>query len=243
MPDQATHDPSTAPARKGAGIVAKARAHKALAAVIAVAGFLGLGGIFGQWAVDRVGDLVGGDSPPAGFDELYGAWEDTAQLNERLVTAGGEANKNLEQGVTVTVRGTNPPELEGSLKELRAVKNEASGLAGEVRAVSTDLPGPRADLRALVIRLRDTAQRVHAGVLKAYGAYGGEPFLGGSAGFSPIFLQVDDMYDDVREQDELVRQVAAGLRPIARQFERAVPEIRGWNRLAYPDHPSDAPQY
>jgi hypothetical protein len=210
-------------------------------AVIAVVGFLGLGGLFGQWAVDRVADLIEGDQPPAGFEELHDAWHDTATLNERLLLAGGEANQALEEGTTPTIRGVTPPELEDDLTELRAVKRDASGLAGQVRATSTDLSGPRADLLRLVTLLRDTTQRVQAGVMEAYGGAGGEPIYGGSAGFAPIFS--NELREDVIEQDALVRQVKAGLRPTARRFERSVPVIRGWNHLAFPHAESDTPDY
>lgn len=189
--------------------------------------------------MDRIGDLIEGDQPPAGFEELHGAWRNTAQLNERLLDAGGEANGNLEAGTEVTVRGDIPRELEEPVRDLQAVKREASDLAGQVRATRTELPGPRADLLALVALLRDTTQRVHAGVLLAYGTHGGGPIYGGSAGFAPIFS--NELREDVVEQDALVRQVAAGLRPTARRYERSVPEIRGWNRLAFPHARSDTP--
>jgi hypothetical protein len=241
MPEPAPQAAPPSPPQKGAGLVAKARAHKALTAVIAVAGFLGLGGIFGQWAVDRIGDLVSGENPPAGFNELHTAWQDTAKLNERLLSAGFEANQNLEEGVTSTIRGVTPPELEDDLNELRAVKRDASSLAGRVRATSTDLPGPRADLLRLVTLLRDTTQRVQTGVMKAYGRSGGAPIYGGSAGFAPIFT--NELREDVVQHDAVVREVEAGLRPTARRWERSVPEIRGWNRLAFPHMNSDTPSY
>jgi hypothetical protein len=179
-----------------------------------------------------------GDSPPAGFEELHGAWQDTAKLNERLLLAGKDANENLEKGVTPTIRGVSPPELAGDLTELRAVQRQASSVAGRVRATSTDLPGPRADLLRLVILLRDTTHRVQAAIMAVDG---GAPIYGGSGGFAPIFS--NRLREDVVEQDALVRQVAAGLRPTARRFERSVPEIRGWNRLAFPHAESDTPNY
>ena len=240
MAEPATPNGPT-PARRGGRLVATARAHKLLAAVVAIAGFLGLGGIFGQWAVNRIGALVSGDKPPAGFDELHGSWQDTARLDERLLLAGEDANQKLEKGVTVTVRGVTPPELKDDLTELRAVQRQASGVAGQVRATSTDLPGPRADLLRLVTLLRDTTHRVQTGVMLAVGTQGGAPFYGGSAGFAPIFS--NRLRDDVVKQDALVREVAAGFTPTARRFKRSVPVIRGWNRLAFPHATSDTPNY
>jgi hypothetical protein len=86
--------------------------------------------------------------------------------------------------------------------------------------------------------LRDTTQRVETGVLDACHSSGGQPIYGGLA---PIFS--NELRDDVSKQNELVRQVAAGLEPTARRFERAVPNVRGWNRLAYPYAESDTPNY
>ena len=240
MPEQTSQESPPSSPRKGTGLAAKARAHKWATALIAIAGFLGLGGILGQWAVDNITTAIRGESPPAGFEELHAAWQDTARLNERLLAAGGEANKDLEKGTSFTGR-IPPPELQDHLAELRAVRYEASDLTGRVRATSTDLPGSRDDLVQLVTLLRDTTQRVETGILDAYHSSGGEPIYGGSGGFAPIFS--NELRDEVSTQNELVRQVAAGLEPIARRFERTVPKIRGWNRLAYPSAESDTPNY
>ena len=240
MPEQASQESSAVPPRKGTGLAAKARAHKGATALIAVAGFLGLGGILGQCAVNNISTAVRGERPPVGFEELHAAWQDTASLNERLLAAGSKVNKDLEKGTSFTGR-IPPPELQDDLAELRAVRYAASDLTGRVRATDSDLLGPRDDLVQLVTLLRDTTQRVEAGVLDAYHSSGGQPIYGGSGGFAPIFS--NELRDDVSKQNELVRQVAAGLEPIARRFERAVPNIRGWNRLAYPYEESDTPNY
>jgi hypothetical protein len=240
VPEQASQESPPLPPRKGTGLAAKARAHKGVTAVIAVAGFLGLGGILGQWAVDNITTAIRGERPPVGFEELHAAWQDTANLNERLLAAGSKVNKDLEDGTSFTGR-IPPPELQDDLAELRAVRYAASDLTGRVRATSTDLLGPRDDLVQLVTLLRDTTQRVETGVLGAYHSSGGEPIYGGSGGFAPIFS--NELREDVSKQNELVRQVAAGLEPIARRFEGAVPNIRGWNRLAYPYAESDTPNY
>jgi hypothetical protein len=240
MPEQASQESSAVPPRKGTGLAAKARAHKGATALIAVAGFLGLGGILGQCAVNNISTAVRGERPPVGFEELHAAWQDTASLNERLLAAGSKVNKDLEKGTSFTGR-IPPPELQDDLAELRAVRYAASDLTGRVRATNSDLLGPRDDVVQLVTLLRDTTQRVEAGVLDAYHSSGGQPIHGGSGGFAPIFS--NELRDDVSKQNELVRQVAAGLEPIARRFERAVPNIRGWNRLAYPYEESDTPNY
>lgn len=240
MAEQASQESPPAAPQKGAGLVAKARAHKVATTIIAIAGFLGLGGIFGQWAVERIGDLIEGDSPPAGFNELHDAWQDTANLNERLLAAGGEANKQLEEGMSNTGRYI-PPELEDDLEDLRGVRRDASVLAGRVRATTTDMTGPRADLVRLVILVRDTAHRVEDGAKEAYVRHGGEPIYGGSGDFAPVFS--NELRADASEQDGLVRQVAAGLKPTALRFERSIPELRGWNRLVYPHAESDRPNY
>jgi hypothetical protein len=238
--EQASQESRPVPPRKGAGLVAKARAHKLVTTIIAVVGFLGLGSTLGQWAVNSVGDAIRGETPPAGFEALHAAWQDTASLNERLLAAGSEVNKQLEQGTSFTGR-IPPPELQDDLERLRTVKYGASDLAGRVRAISTDLTGPRDDLVRLVTLLRETTHRVETAVLEAYQSSGGEPIYGGSGGFAPVFS--NELRRDVTIQDALVRQVAAGLEPTARRFNRAVPKIRGWNRLAYPYAESDTPTY
>jgi hypothetical protein len=240
VPEPASQESPLVPRRRGTALAAKARAHKGVTALIAVAGFLGLGGILGQWMVDNISTAIRGERPPAGFEELHAAWQDTASLNERLLAAGSEANNDLEKGTSFTGR-IPPPELQDDLAELRAVRYAASDLTGRVRATDTDLPGPRDDLVQLVTLLRDATQRVETGILDAYHSSGGEPIYGGSGGFAPIFS--NELREDVSTQNELVRQVAAGLEPTARRFERPVPNVRGWNRLAYPHEESDTPNY
>jgi hypothetical protein len=233
VPDQA------APSRRGAGLVAKARAHKVAATAIAVAGFLGLGGIFGQWGVDRIADLLEGEKPPAGFDEMHVAWSDTADLSERLRRAGIQANDTLTAGVPNTGRMT-PPELQVHLDKLRAINQDASALAGRIRATDTELRGPRADLARLVALLRHATALSERGVRESYINWGGDPVTVGSGGFTPIFS--NELREDVGAQDALRRQVAAGLAPTARRFERTVPSIRGWNRLVF-YHNTDTPTF
>jgi hypothetical protein len=219
-----------APSRRGGRLVARARAHKLAATIIAVAGFLGLGGIFGQWAVDHAIDLFEGEKPPAGFEELHGAWSDTADLSERLRRAGIQVNDTLTAGVPNTGRMT-PPELQVHLDKLRAINRDASALAGRIRATDTELRGPRADLARLVALLRHATALSESGVHESYINWGGDPVVVGSGGFTPIFS--NELREDVSTQDALKRQVAAGLAPTARRFERTVPEIRGWNRLVF----------
>jgi hypothetical protein len=212
-----------------------------MTAVIAIIGFLGLGSTLGQWAVNGIGDAIRGETPPTGFEELYAAWQNTANLNERLLAAGSQVNKQLEQGYPFTGRCCLPPELRDDLERLRAVKYGASDLTGRIRAISTDLPGPRDDLVRLVTLVGETTDRIERKVLDAYWSSSGEPMYLGSGGFAPIFSEELDR--DVHTQDTLVRQIAAGLEPIARRFNRGVPKIRGWNRLAYPYAQSDTPAY
>lgn len=262
----AVNEPSpeqgVAPARRRrlSGLAARARAHKVAATAIAVAGFLGLGGIFGQWAVDRIGDLIEGETPPRGFHEVHAAWQDTASLNERLLKAGTEANKTLEEGAHTNWPGeclacverdvlrrfrqqqrlAFEAELLGRRRGLRDITREASALAGRIRATSTELTGPRADLLRLVTLVGDAAERVATGITDAYQRYGGEPITLGSGEGTPIYS--DQLGDDVGEQDKLVTQVAAGLNPTAGRYDRPTPKIRGWLRLVNPEATSDTPR-
>jgi hypothetical protein len=207
-------------------------------AVIAVAGFLGLGGIFGQWAVDRIGDLVEGDSPPPGFNELHAGWQDTAKLSERLRAAGMRANKDLEDGVLFL--GTRmTPNLLDDLIVVRGIRRDAHALAGRIRATSTDLTGQRADLVRLVTLVGDTTQRVETGIQNAYLRYRGERITLDPGDFQPI--SSNELRDDVDAQDDLVTQVTAGLNPTARRFGRPIPKVQGWLRLVQYEALSDKP--
>lgn len=249
MGQPSTSDPTQAPPPerdkmrpKGRGrLAASARSHKVASVLIAVVGFLGLGGIFGQWAVSQLGDAVRGDTPPKGFNELYAAWRETAALNERLLAAGAEANRDLADGTSDTLR-TPPPELQDDLADLRAVRGDAGDLAGRVRSIATDLPGARDDLLRLVAIEETTANRVLGATLAAYAEQRGTPTGGGSGGFQPIYLFSDELRSEAVRHDSLVRQVAAGLRLHARRFHRPEPKIRGWGRLVYM-HVSDTPSW
>lgn len=221
-------------------VAARARAHKVATAVIAVAGFLGLGGLLGQWGVGRIGDAIRGDSPPKGFNELYASWQDAARLNERLLSAGLGANRQLEEGTSFTGRAT-PSELGDDLQAIRSVRNDSSELAGHIRTIRTELTGPRADLLRLVTLMGAVAQRVEAGTKLTYARTGGRPFYGGSAGFAAYFS--NELREDVSTHDQLVRQVAAGMSSTSRRFKRSTPTIRGLNRLAFPHAASDTPPY
>ena len=236
-----TRPHGNAPSKGRARLASSARSHKAVSILVAVIGSLGLGGIFGQWAVTRLGDLVRGDTAPAGFDALYAAWRDTAVLNERLWAAGANANRQLVDGTSDTLR-TPPPELQDDLEKLRKVRGDASDLAGRVRSIATTLSGPR-DVLLRLVALEDTAaNRILGATLEAYSRHHGEPFGGGSGGFQPIYLVSEGLRDDAVRQLSLMRQVRAGLGPHARRFHLPEPRIRGWGRLVY-QHVSDTPSW
>jgi hypothetical protein len=231
--------PAEAPA-KDAPRKSAVRWRKPVSAVFAGLAFLGLGGLFGQWLVHRIGDAVSGDNPPAGFNELYAAWRQTAQLNENLLTAGGEANRNLEKGTSFTGR-TPPPELQDALARLRRVRATASDLAGQVQSIDTQLSGARTSLLTLIALEETAANSALGSTLKAYNQYGGQPIYGGSGDFAPIFS--NELRSDAVKQDSLVREVSASLGQPARRFHRPEPKVRGWNRLVFPHATSDTPPY
>jgi hypothetical protein len=232
MPERASQEPSPASHRRGLGSVAdKARAHKLSTIAIAVAGFLGFGGIFGQWVVDRTSRAIQGESPPAGFEELYAAWQDTARLNNHFFAAGREANNKLEGGTLRLSYGLRTGRG-NDLKKIDAVDYRASGLLGQVSAIDTDLAGPRDDLARLIRLVRETAQQVERAVRRANTLSAGEPMEIQGGAIAPIYSS--KLVDAAHAQDVLVRQVAGGLAPTAKRFERAVPKFREWIQLAYP---------
>jgi hypothetical protein len=220
------------------GLAAKARAHKVAATAIAVAGFLGLGSIFGQWAVDRIVDLIEGDSPPRGFNELHDAWEDTADLSDQLRATGMEVNETLVEGAADIGEWTSP-ELVDDQIALRGFQREANELLGRVRSTTADLQGARADLARLVALVGTTAEHVKVGTSSAFSQYRGEPIELDPGDATPIFS--DALRDDVYRQNDLVTRVSAALGPTAERFDRSTPEIRGWLRLITHKPSSDDP--
>lgn len=238
------------------GLAAKVRAHKALTAILAVAGFLGLGSILGQWSVDRIIDAFRGDTPPAGFKDMHAAWRSTARLNDRLVAFTITVNDDLGEGAN---SAEEDPELDAGLRSLHRlttvvsraefadIRLEANKLVGHIRAIDTDLAGPRGDMARLAALIGATTQRIEDGIDDAYATYQGQPIArsvedpisGQPRSVTPIFS--DELQADALEQHDLVTQVASGLGRPARRFDHPVPTIRGWNRLLYPDASSDSP--
>ena len=149
--DESAPSPSADAPGKGAPSQTAARWRAPVKATVAVLAFLGLGGLFGQWLVHRISDVVSAQSPPAGFNELYGAWRQTARLNENLLTAGEEANRDLSKGASFTGR-TPPRELQDELAGLREARAAASDLTGSVQSVDTPLSGARTSLLSLLWR-------------------------------------------------------------------------------------------
>lgn len=190
--------------------------------------------------MDGIVDAIRGETPPEGFDELHSLWLETDDLSSQLLVSGGEMNHHLRDGVPFLGRGIPPPELEDDFAELDEISRDASDVAGQVQATDTSLAGPQDDLFLFASLIRDTSELVERGAYDAYHTRLGEPWVTGSAGFSPIFS--NQPYAKVVEQDELVRQVSGGLSPIATEFDVEVPDIEGWNRLTHPDSTSDVPE-
>jgi hypothetical protein len=184
------------------------RWRKPVSAIFAVIAFLGLGGLFGQWLVHRIGDAVSGSNPSAGFNELYAAWRQTARINENLLAAGGEANRDLASGTSFTGR-TPAPELQDELARLREVRATASDLAGQVQSIDTRLSGAQTSLLRLIALEETGANLVLGATLQAYAQHGGQPIYGGSGDFAPIFS--NELRSDVVKQDSLWREVSASL--------------------------------
>jgi hypothetical protein len=239
VPEQPSQESPPGPTGRGTGVVATARAHKVAATIIAVAGFLGLGGLFGQWAVDRIRDLIEPESPPAGFNELHTRWQDTADLSERLRATGIKATEDLEDGVLYLGTRLISPDLLDDGIILGVIRREAVALLGRIRATKTELTAPRADLRRLVALVADTTHRVRRGIQAAYERYRGDAISIATGDSTPIFSR--ELREDVEAQYDLVTQLASGLGPTARRFGRPIPKIRGWMRLVTHDPLSDQP--